>query len=358
MTPDFNKATVETLGKRAGYRCSNPMCRSATVGPNTNPQKATLIGEAAHIFGARPGSKRYVEHMSDIARADVTNGIWLCRNCHKLIDSDEHVHTADTLLSWREIHEQHVLSKLGSASGETELSIQQARLEPFKDYPPLIRRIVIDQSPGWEWRLTAELLRHLNTPLFRKLDDLHHGLYYKQGESVHDDEVLAWVRTRLGELKKLYKPIDGVLRRLSKSWGDPGESGDIAEIHHNSLLIRDYLDQVVLFEERIYFVSVTRDYETLVSLFRDLLGSQAAKLATIPDMLDEILALAQESSNDKEPTVVKKTITFDWPKGWQRKFERELNRLERLSENPDETSGFSTFLSICIVAFFVWLFFF
>lgn len=97
MKPDFNKKTIDTLAKRAAYKCSNPDCRVVTVGPNSDTTKSTVIGEAAHIFGARPNSKRYCTRMTDAARAEITNAIWLCRNCHKLIDMDENLYTSEVL---------------------------------------------------------------------------------------------------------------------------------------------------------------------------------------------------------------------------------------------------------------------
>ncbi len=42
MRPDFSKATIDTLAKRAAFKCSNPDCRIATVGPNDNINKSTL----------------------------------------------------------------------------------------------------------------------------------------------------------------------------------------------------------------------------------------------------------------------------------------------------------------------------
>ncbi len=63
--PDFSKKTIDILSKRAAFICSNPDCRASTVGPNSDPNKSTLIGEAAHIFGARPKSKRYKLEMTD-----------------------------------------------------------------------------------------------------------------------------------------------------------------------------------------------------------------------------------------------------------------------------------------------------
>lgn len=99
MIPDFSPKTIDTLAKRAGYLCSNPDCRARTVGPNSEPDKATIIGEAAHIYGARPGAVRFNPKMTDVARAEITNGIWLCRNCHKIIDRDPDDHPFDLLFT-------------------------------------------------------------------------------------------------------------------------------------------------------------------------------------------------------------------------------------------------------------------
>ena len=173
--PDFNKKTVETLAKRARYLCSNPDCRVSTVGPNSDPEKATVIGEAAHIFGARPNAKRFVNDMGDPARASITNGIWLCRNCHKCIDTDGEKYSSEILFLWREEHEKYVQADLGNKTDKIRYEQQNSSLSLFKDYPPLIRRIVIDKPDGWEWRLTAELMRYLNKPHFRKLKDLRDG---------------------------------------------------------------------------------------------------------------------------------------------------------------------------------------
>ena len=107
-------ATIDVLAKRAGFLCSKPDCRVATVGPNTNAEKATTIGEAAHIYGARPDAARFNDAMTDQARAEITNGIWLCRNCHKLIDADAQKFSAKMLFAWREEHEAFVAQQMGN----------------------------------------------------------------------------------------------------------------------------------------------------------------------------------------------------------------------------------------------------
>lgn len=174
MSPDFNKNTIDVLARRAAFLCSNPDCRISTVGPNSDVQKATTIGEAAHIQGARSDAPRYDPKMSDVVRAAITNGIWLCKNCHGKVDRDVHRYLADLLFKWREEHDRHVASSLGN-SERMRFDLEETRLQEFADYPPITRRIVVDKPPGWEWRLTAELLRELNRPIYRKLRDLQAG---------------------------------------------------------------------------------------------------------------------------------------------------------------------------------------
>lgn len=54
---DFSESTKRLLANRAGVRCSNPNCRQPTSGANTDPNKSTNIGVAAHICAAAPGGQ-------------------------------------------------------------------------------------------------------------------------------------------------------------------------------------------------------------------------------------------------------------------------------------------------------------
>ena len=103
---DFSQATIETLAKRVTYMCSNPDCRKMTIGPNTDKNKATSIGVAAHIKAAAPGGKRYDPTMTSEQRSDITNGIWLCQSCSKLIDTDETKYTVELLNEWKYLAEK------------------------------------------------------------------------------------------------------------------------------------------------------------------------------------------------------------------------------------------------------------
>src|SRR5450631_3549113 len=92
---DFPKPVIRTVGLRAGYVCSNPACRQPTSGPHSDPEKFVLTGEAAHICAAAPNGPRYDANQSKEERRSASNGLWLCGNCNKLVDSDWAAWTAD-----------------------------------------------------------------------------------------------------------------------------------------------------------------------------------------------------------------------------------------------------------------------
>lgn len=329
------------MGKRSGLFCSNPVCRVSTVGPNTDPASTTSIGECAHIHGARLGTARFLNEMSDLARAEITNAIWLCRNCHKKADRDEEKYPAELLFAWRDEHDRYVGENLGTSNDGIRFDLKEKQLDQFEGYPPIIRRIVLDQPDGWEWRLTGELMRHLNRPLFRKLNDLDATLYLQPLEQVVDEAAPAWLQLRISEMSKIVTPISPLISRLSESWGEPGQPGDIDEIHHICLLIRDWLEQVIQHEERLYFVSVSEAFHPVIDLLKSIVSSQAEKLSEVPDMMDEIVSLigSDHEGTEEEPLVVRKVIDFELPDGWIRQIERELKRAYRKLDSDGASGG-------------------
>lgn len=109
---NFSENTKQILAKRVNYFCSNPTCKRPTCGPHTEYDKSINIGEASHICAADSGGKRYDPNMTKEERSSPHNGIWLCRKCGKLIDSDEKRYTVELLHKWKNKAESAALQDI------------------------------------------------------------------------------------------------------------------------------------------------------------------------------------------------------------------------------------------------------
>jgi len=98
---DFTEKTVLQIAKRAGWLCSFPTCRAHTVGATSDGGGEINTGTAAHICAAAPGGPRYEENMTPEERKSAKNGIWMCRDHGKAIDSTDPEFTTERLREWK-----------------------------------------------------------------------------------------------------------------------------------------------------------------------------------------------------------------------------------------------------------------
>jgi Tfp pilus assembly protein PilF len=112
MRDDFPAPLIEQLARRVGFCCSNPGCQRPTSGPRNDPEKSINIGVAAHITAASKGGPRYHEDLTPTERQSITNGIWLCQFCAKLVDNDPTRYTVEVLRDWKKAAEELALLRL------------------------------------------------------------------------------------------------------------------------------------------------------------------------------------------------------------------------------------------------------
>ena len=116
MRDDFTQSACRLLAQRVGLLCSNPECRAATSGPQTDPGKAVNVGVAAHITAASSGGPRFDSALSEKERRSAANGIWLCQTCAKLIDSDLPRFTTAVLTKWKTDAECDARNRIGKTN--------------------------------------------------------------------------------------------------------------------------------------------------------------------------------------------------------------------------------------------------
>jgi hypothetical protein len=321
LAGEFSKETVDLLAKRAALHCSNPDCGVLTSAPTVSIAGAINIGEAAHIYGRTEKSKRYNQILTNTERSDITNGIWLCRNCHKEIDNDEPRFPAELLFEWRRGHEQMVLERLGLKSDLIRNKLKTDHLKVFEGVSYLAHQIAYDHPPYWEYKLTLEILRKELAPVHTRWLDLKNGLYVRKSTLINFDELSFWWRGKFDYASKIIQALAKLVdHELKKSWGEPGVPGNDLEILRISRLLVSAASNLLEWEEDIRFTIIPEEFSDALSAVQGIAGLQLDEIMRIPSSLSKIF----EEDNPSGTHSI--SIVFKIPDDFQRKFKQAMDK--------------------------------
>ncbi|MBD1925444.1 hypothetical protein H6F74_03965 [Trichocoleus sp. FACHB-90] len=307
----FLQNIKQILEKRSGSMCSNPYCQAHTSGPHSDDEKSVNIGEAAHIRGANPGSARYRLDMTPAERSNITNGIWLCRKCAKLIDSDDKKYTVELLYDWKRNHESQVERKLNGTGWQRE--IIDLNLKPFENESAASRQIAIDKPEFWEYLLTVELLRAKISSIKKDFYDLKRGLIYRP--SVIQDEIhfITWFRQKLHDLQALIKLfMVASTEDLLASWGKHGEPGDALEIKRAVDKIAFGCHSLLDWEIDVHFTIFPEQLESIKEKMEGWTEHFLLEIDRIPREISQVF------DNPKPEGTITINLIFEPPKNIQR----------------------------------------
>jgi len=224
---DFSPKTKDILAKRVGFRCSNPNCRKLTCSANENPEKVTSIGVAAHIAAAAKGGPRYDECMTPDERKSLSNGIWLCQSCSKLIDVDEIRYPAEVLMKWKAIAEDLAILDVETSSPAV---YQSQDKELIRFYVQCFDRPAFQDDIRSEGRMEdfdqaiEDTIIALNTGVLRTRD----GSIIKQAEGKSTIQNPDW-REKLDNISEMLVSIRRRLKiaKAEHAYTMNGTGGDV-----------------------------------------------------------------------------------------------------------------------------------
>lgn len=310
MGPDFSKEATSTLGKRAGFRCSNPDCNTQTVGPHSDDTKAIVIGEAAHIYGARPNAKRYRAEMSDAARASIANGIWLCRSCHGLIDRDEIAYSAGVLMNWKWAHESNILELLGTPGEKAKSAAIELDISKYKDIPPFCKEIIRSKPGYWEYILTAELIDCKLQPILRAMNDISRGASIFSRKAISITDAVDWFQVKLTDLQQVPTALFAIIDDINRSWAPLGTPGNVDEIVRSCDLFANIGDFLLNMAKETSSMHFPAEFTELKGLFIEGVSHMTHRLMEISAWLKEII------SQEPRSGTFTFTLVLDFPEGW------------------------------------------
>lgn len=92
--------------QQSGNHCAIPTCRKPLLKEGTATDDPANIGKLAHIKGEKPGAARYDSDMTDEERNHHSNLIYVCANCHDMIDKQERKYTVEVLQEIKKKHDK------------------------------------------------------------------------------------------------------------------------------------------------------------------------------------------------------------------------------------------------------------
>ena len=205
---DFSEKTTRILRERVGGKCSNPSCNRETCGPSDNPDKSVILGDAAHIRAASPGGPRYDASMSVEERVHISNGIWLCKNCARLIDINEEAYSVEMLLKWKEEAERKQRAYLGHRIRMRDVVIDNKYPIYLTETPPSVAEHYIDR-PLLEQKIKENILANKHCLVtgiggIGKTETVKKALYGIQDQECSESGIrfLMWVTFSNNDLKE------------------------------------------------------------------------------------------------------------------------------------------------------------
>ena len=320
----FKQSVIAILAKRAANRCASPECGAVTSGPTIEPNGSVNVGEAAHIYGAHPGSARYDEKMASSDRSAITNAIWLCGNCHKKIDDDPSRYPPGLLFEWQREHERQISEQIGKAAAEVRHRYEKRHLEEFGRLSYLAERLIIEKDAYWEYLLTAEVLRFEIAPTAQRWDALKRGLYTKPIQRIDREDSFSWLSDKSQEILLIVAAFSNLTNfELARTWGEPGVAGSDVDIVSACRLYGEVCSNTLLWEESVRFTRVDDDFSEVRDLFIGVAGEIIEQTAKIPRLLTEVITPKPTSGT------YNLELTIALPAEWEKRVAAAMKRAER-----------------------------
>jgi hypothetical protein len=186
--------TVKALWALSGNRCA--ICQNELIVSNDG-SSATLIGDVCHIIAYSLEGPRGRSSLSAVERASLENLILLCKNDHKLIDSDTTLYSIDHLRDLKRKHELWVRESLM----EERLLKQSERLLYLAIVQQWINGVDLANWNHWASHLVSAK-PYMFITRWDRLEELRNGLYRIQWPG------------KLLELERAFKNFCSVLSDL------------------------------------------------------------------------------------------------------------------------------------------------
>lgn len=214
----FAPSVVREIGRKAMYFCANPECLRLTGYENDNG-RPRAIADAAHISPASAEGPKRPDNAAVLKKASfdptaASNGIWLCKLCHSLIDSNVSAYPAALLLEWRDQHATRLRNLMGK-----DLEACLLTLDRERKYHKQAHRLLVDLSD--RRLLYDDIMDEFPGEVADSMHILRHQVTKLQGQVAVDTSMATTLDTLAQAIKTFLGEAGRHLDTVTVTSGDP-----------------------------------------------------------------------------------------------------------------------------------------
>lgn len=163
----FSTKTIKMLWGRSGNRCA--MCKTLLYIDSTETDDETLIGDMCHIVGKSIDGPRGISPLTPEQRDKYNNLILLCKNHHKIIDSQPESYPIERLNQFKREHENWVNITLQPI--DLQKILDEEVYATIVDY--VFQHAHIDKWKSWSYTLMAAGNSHIDKEIHNDIANLN-----------------------------------------------------------------------------------------------------------------------------------------------------------------------------------------
>ena len=203
--------TRQMLWGRAAGKCAFPKCRIDCVESESATDDPTTIGENCHIIASADNGPRGDPSFDQSKRDLYNNLVLLCRNHHRIVDTQTIAHGTEQLRTYKRDHERWVREQLSTYDAE----FQRQREEIASIVDRWASDVELDDWRGWMGWVISFGQPRINR---EKFETLHNVGVWLLGR--HWPENYPEVRRSLKNFADVANDFRAVFARYSEPFGE------------------------------------------------------------------------------------------------------------------------------------------